>query len=64
MPNPLNTIASIGSINTPVPVTVIKQEEPIFRDNGSPLRDGDRWFAPTEVKEYIYYTGQWLSLSK
>jgi hypothetical protein len=64
MSNPLNTIASIGSVNTPIPVTIIKQTKPLFRDNGAPLRDADRWFDPVEVKEYIYHIGKWLSLSK
>ena len=64
MPNPLNTIASIGAINMPVPTTLITDTEPAYRDadNRVPLQDGDRWFNPEAVREHIYYQGQWISL--
>jgi hypothetical protein len=66
MPNPLNTIASIGAINMPVPTTLIVDKEPVFRDREKkiPLQNGDRWFNPETVEEHIYYQGQWILLSK
>ena len=66
MPNPLNTIASIGAVNMPVPTTLITDEKPTFRDTDKKvhLQNGDRWFNPTTIEEHIYYQGQWVLLSK
>ena len=59
MPNPLNTIASIGSINTPIPQTQIGNTTPTTREGGQPLQDGDRWFNPDDNQESIYYQNEW-----
>lgn len=55
----LNTIASIGSINTPFPQTVISSTEPTTRASGAPLQEGDRWYNPDDDGESIYYNGKW-----
>ena len=64
MPNPLNTIASIGNINTPVPMTLFGTEAPFLRPNQAKIQDGDRWFNQETKEESIYYQGEWINLSK
>ena len=64
MPNPLNTIASIGNINTPVPQTLFGESAPAYRSNDADLQNGDRWFNTSTQQESIYYQGQWILLSK
>ena len=58
----LNTIASIGSINTPIPQTQISSTAPTTREGGQPLQDTDRWFNPDTKVESIYYQSQWVSI--
>jgi len=64
MPNSLNTIASIGSINTPVPQTQMGPTAPTTRSGGQPLQNGDRWFNTDTSSESFYYDGQWVVISQ
>ncbi len=64
MPNSLNTIASIGSINTPIPQTQTGNTAPTTRSGGQPLQNGDRWFNTDTSSESFYYDGQWVDISQ
>ena len=61
--NTLNTIASIGAINQPIPFFIVSSVEPTQRQEGVPLVQGDRWFNPDNNEEHVYVNGKWELVS-
>ena len=61
--NPLNTIASIGAINQPIPFFIVSSVEPTQRQEGVALVQGDRWFNPDNNEEHVYVNGKWELVS-
>ena len=51
---PVTTIASIGTPNTPIPVTIESVTEPTERPGGNPLQVGDIWYDNVKKFESIY----------
>jgi hypothetical protein len=60
-PRPQLTIASIGVSPTPINVTIISSEPPIYRDNGGDLQKGDRWFDTETGVESLFILGEWTT---
>ena len=60
--NPIATIASIGSANTPIPVTIESDTEPTVRPAGTPLQVGDIWYDQVREYESIYVLNNNLGL--
>ena len=63
VPKPTLVISSIGVSPTPINVTIISGIEPITRDNGGDLQNGDRWFENTRGLEHIYDNGVWRQIA-
>jgi hypothetical protein len=53
---PVNTIASVGTASTPIPVTIASPTEPTTRENGGTLRQGDNWYNTSTAADYIWIT--------
>ena len=51
---PVTTISSIGTISTPIPVTIASATEPTTRPNGGTLRQGDNWYNTGTTADYIW----------
>ena len=52
--NPITTIASVGTVSTPIPVTIVSTTAPTERVNGGELQQGDTWWDPQNTDEYLY----------
>ena len=62
-PRPQLTIASIGVSPTPINVTIISAELPVYRDNGGDLQKGDRWFDTVTGVESLFISGEWTPIN-
>ena len=60
---PIKTIASVaglpGGSGGAGGIVIVSTTEPLKRDDGSALRDGDFWFDPDSELTYIYAIGEW-----
>ena len=66
--NPVTTIASVGTVSTPIPVTISSTTEPTARPNGGTLMQGDNWWDPDTETEYVWIldnqgVGAWYKVS-
>jgi len=60
---PTLVIASVGVSPTPISVSIVAPIEPLTRENGGDLQNGDRWFDPTRSIESIWIDYAWRQVS-
>ena len=66
--NPITTIASVGTVSTPIPITISSTAQPTTRPNGGALMQGDNWWDLANSKEYVWIVdpsgvGSWKLVS-